>query len=117
MLLRAAHLKYPGDFWINYLLGHSLASEGPQEAVGFLRAAVAVRPGSDQAKARLSDLLHYLDGSDAAVASLKQAVALNPSRTSIIVLVKVLAPKGRLHFVGAVIYFIVARRQTRTAAA
>jgi eukaryotic-like serine/threonine-protein kinase len=95
-LLRAAQQRYPGDFWINYLLGHSLERERPQEAVGYFRAAVGIRPTSDQANARLSGLMHYLDESDAAIAASKQAVGLNPSRTGIGALVKVLAPKGRL---------------------
>jgi tetratricopeptide (TPR) repeat protein/predicted Ser/Thr protein kinase len=95
-LLRAAQQRYPGDFWINYLLGLSLEQEHPQEAAGYFRAAVALRPGSDQANARLSGVLHYLGDSDAAIAALQQAVALNPSRTGIAALVKVLAPKGRL---------------------
>jgi serine/threonine-protein kinase len=96
MLLRAAQQRYPGDFWINYLLGHALEQESPQEAVGYLRAAVALRPSSDQATARLSDVLRYLGESDAALATLQRAVALNPSRTGIAALIKVLAPKGRL---------------------
>jgi serine/threonine-protein kinase len=95
-LLRAAQERYPGDFWINYLLGHSLEQERPQEAVGYFRAAVAVRPGSDQANARLTGVMHYLGDSDAAIAALKQSVVLNPSRTGIGALIKVLAPKGRL---------------------
>ena len=95
-LLRSAQQRYPGDFWINYLLGRSLEQERPQEAAGYFRAAVAVRPGSDQANARLSGVLLSLGDSDAAVAALKQALALNPSRTGIAALVKVVAPKGRL---------------------
>jgi serine/threonine-protein kinase len=95
-LLRAAQQRYPGDFWINYLLGLSLEQEHPQEAAGYFRAAVALRPGSDQAGARLSGVMHYLGDSDAAIAALQQAFALNPSRTGIAALVKVLAPKGRL---------------------
>jgi serine/threonine-protein kinase len=95
-LLRAAQQSYPGDFWINYLLGHSLEQERPQEAIGYFRAAVAVRPGSDQANARLSAVMHSLGDSEAAIAALQQAVALNPSRSGIGALVKVLAPKGRL---------------------
>jgi serine/threonine-protein kinase len=95
-LLRAAQRRYPGDFWINYLLGHSLEREHPQEAVGYFRAAVAVRPGSDQANARLSGVVLYLSNSDAAFAALRQAVASNPSRSGIAAMVKVMAPKGRL---------------------
>src|SRR4051812_35074500 len=45
-LLRTAQRRYPADFWINYLLGQFLAQQSPPEAVGYFRAAVAVRPGS-----------------------------------------------------------------------
>lgn len=95
-LLRAAQQRYPGDFWINYLLGHSLESAWPQEAVGYFRAAVAVRPGSDQANARLNGVLLYMNQSGADVLAWKHAVESNPSYTSIRALVKVLAPRGRL---------------------
>jgi serine/threonine-protein kinase len=95
-MLRAAQQRYPDDFWINYLLGHSLEQERPQEAVGYFRAAVAVRPGSDQANAALSGVLQYLGDSDAAIAALQRAVAMNPTRAGIAALIKVLAPKGRL---------------------
>jgi serine/threonine-protein kinase len=95
-LLRAAQQKYPGDFYINYLLGHALEQDRPQEAVGYFRAALAVRPTSDQAKALLSGVMNYLGDSDAAIDALRQAVAQNPSRTGITVLVKALAPKERL---------------------
>jgi serine/threonine-protein kinase len=96
VLLRAAQQRYPDDFWINYVLGLSLEQERPYEAIGFFRAAVALRPNSDQANARLSGAMHYVGDSDAAIAALQRAAALNPSRTSMAALVKVLAPRGRL---------------------
>jgi serine/threonine-protein kinase len=96
VLLRAAQQRYPDDFWINYLLGLSLEQERPEEAVGYFRVAVALRPDSDQANARLTGVIHYLGDSDAAIAALQRAAALYPSRASMAALVKVLAPKGRL---------------------
>src|SRR5262249_54004647 len=47
--LREAQQRHPGDFWLNYLLGHFWDKERPQLAVGYFRAAVAIRPTSDQA--------------------------------------------------------------------
>ncbi len=47
--LRQAQAQYPADFWLNSVLGYALANSRPVEAVGFLRAAVAVRPGSSVA--------------------------------------------------------------------
>ena len=47
-LLEEAQKRFPDDFWINYLLGHFWDQERPQQAVGYFRAAVAIRPVSDQ---------------------------------------------------------------------
>ncbi|MFL5337284.1 MAG: serine/threonine-protein kinase, partial [Geminicoccaceae bacterium] len=43
-LLHEAQQYHPEDFWINFQLGYLLQDQRPQEAVGFLRAAVASRP-------------------------------------------------------------------------
>ena len=48
-VMREAQQHHPGDFWINYLLGCFWWDVYPQEAVGYFRAAVAIRPTSDQA--------------------------------------------------------------------
>jgi serine/threonine-protein kinase len=46
-LLLAAQQRYPGDFWLNLNLGNSLMLRGnPQEAEGYFRAALAIRPDS-----------------------------------------------------------------------
>ena len=48
-LLRQAQLRHPEDFWINHELGETcrrVHPPKPQEAVGYLRAAVATRPES-----------------------------------------------------------------------
>ena len=95
-LLRDAQQKHPGDFWINYLMGIHLAQEHPSQAVGYFRAAVAVRPDSNQAYALLSRTLRESGDGDAAIAALEKAVSLHPSHGAIIDLLKVLAPAGRL---------------------
>src|SRR5262249_50628934 len=48
-LVREAQQRHPQDFWINYLLGMFWYEDYPQAAVGYFRAAVAIRPTSDQA--------------------------------------------------------------------
>jgi hypothetical protein len=46
-LLRAAQARLPGDFWVDFLLGDVLyEKKRMDEAVGFYRAALAVRPGA-----------------------------------------------------------------------
>jgi tetratricopeptide (TPR) repeat protein len=43
-LLRAAQWRHPDDFWLNFALGEALREREPAEAVGFYRAALALRP-------------------------------------------------------------------------
>ena len=95
-LLREAQLGHPDDFWINYLTGLHASEDRPQEAVGYFRAAIAVRPDSNQAYALLSRALRDTGDGDAAIAALRRAVALHPSHNAVIDLLKVLAPAGRL---------------------
>ena len=43
----AAQERHSGDFWINFDLGNALDNgKKPEEAVGYYRAALAVRPGT-----------------------------------------------------------------------
>lgn len=101
-LLRAAQQRHPDDFWINYLLGHLLERDRPQEAVGYFRAAVAVRPDSDQAYVLLGRALREAGDPDAAIAALHESIRLNPSRAGIAELAKVLAANGKLEEARAV---------------
>src|SRR5262249_1035804 len=77
-LLDEAQRRYPGDFWINYLLGHFWERERPQLAVGYFRAAVAVRPDSDQAYAKLANALRDSGDPDGAIHAYRRAIELNP---------------------------------------
>jgi serine/threonine protein kinase/tetratricopeptide (TPR) repeat protein len=43
-LLRAVQRRRPGDFWLNYALGQALVTTRPADSVGFIRAALALRP-------------------------------------------------------------------------
>ena len=95
-VLNEAQQRHPGDFWVNYLLGHFWGKERPQHAVGYLRAAVAVRPSSDQAYCLLAKALRDTGAVDEAEAAFLKAAALNPSRSVVAELAKLLAPTGRL---------------------
>lgn len=95
-VLSAAQQDHPEDFWINDLLGHFWAKDRPQHAIGYFRAAVAVRLTSDQAYSKLAGALRDVGETDAAVAAFRKAVALNPSCPTVKELAKLLAPKGRL---------------------
>jgi serine/threonine-protein kinase len=98
-VLNEAHRRYPGDFWINFLLGHFWERERPQLAVGYLRVAVAVRPSSDQAYTKLANALRDSGDVDGAIHAYRRAIELNSTADLMRDLAKLLAPRGRLETV------------------
>jgi serine/threonine-protein kinase len=90
--MRKAQQRHPGDFWINYLLGCFWWEDYPQEAVGYLRAAVAIRPTSDGAYLMLGRALRNAGDSEGAIAALRRSVALNPGHADAKELAWALAP-------------------------
>jgi serine/threonine-protein kinase len=94
--LHEAQQRHPGDFWLNFLLGHFWGEERPQVAVGYFRAAVAIRPGSDEAYAKLGRALRDTGDADGAIAAFRKALELNPTYAVAKDLATVLAPRGRL---------------------
>jgi serine/threonine-protein kinase len=97
-MLREAQQRHPEDFWINYLLGYFLLmQERPQEALGYLRAAVAIRPGNDQAYLMLGRALRDTGDADRAIAAFRMALgSANPNRAGARDLAQVLVPRGQL---------------------
>jgi serine/threonine-protein kinase len=95
-MLDEAYRRHPGDFWINYLLGQYWDNQRPQFAVGYFRAAVAIRPQSDQTHVMLGRAL--LDTGDAAgaIAAFRTAIALNPNSPVGTDLSRALGPNGGL---------------------
>jgi serine/threonine-protein kinase len=80
-VLRKAQQFYPADFWINHTLGMYLLDTRPprpEEAVGYLRAALAVRPQSSLAHGNLGYLLGRLGKLAEAEAEYRQVIALQP---------------------------------------
>jgi serine/threonine-protein kinase len=96
VLLHKVQQRHPGDFWINFQLGFFLRQERPQEAVGYFRAAVAIRPNSSQAHTLLGRLLRETGDTEAAIAEFRKAISLNPNRAGAKDLAKALAPRGGL---------------------
>jgi serine/threonine-protein kinase len=82
-LFGEAHRRYPDDFWINYSLGALLTWDlrppRPAEAVGYFRAAVALRPGSSPVRDSLGAALHNKGDLEGASAEYHQALALDPN--------------------------------------
>jgi tetratricopeptide (TPR) repeat protein len=101
-LLHEAQQHHPADFWINFELGYLSQEHGPQEAVGFLRAAVASRPDSSQAHSMLGKALREAGDMDGAVAAFRNAIRLNPNRNGARDLARALAPSGKLEEARAV---------------
>jgi serine/threonine-protein kinase len=77
-LLRAAQAHHPADFWLNYDLGLALdRAKHREEAVGYYRAALAVRPGASAVYGDLGSALRAKHPDEALVAY-RKAVALAP---------------------------------------
>jgi serine/threonine-protein kinase len=81
-VLRAGWRRFPGDYWINHQMARCSWVRGtffrPEEAVRFLTAAVAARPGSARTIGCLGDALHDQGKLDEAIACFRQAIALDP---------------------------------------
>ncbi len=87
-LLRAAQQRYPTDFWLNFLLGTYLRRQvtkgveeevGAEEAVGFLRAALVVRPESFAVHINLGIALKAKGRVNDAIAHYERALQINPN--------------------------------------
>jgi tetratricopeptide (TPR) repeat protein len=80
-LLRRAQVRHPADFWINEDLGLYLKEakpSAPAEAVGYYRAALALRPESPGAHLNLANALSALGQEFAAITEYQEAIRLKP---------------------------------------
>ena len=70
---------YPGDFWVNVEMGNALYDQSNLgEAIGYYRAALALRPQTVSLRYALGDLYLGLHRWDGAIAEYEQAVRLDP---------------------------------------
>jgi tetratricopeptide (TPR) repeat protein len=79
-VLRRAQLRHRSDFWINFSLAGALIRMGPRhndEAISFLRVAVAVRPQSSAAHHNLGLVLSRQKRLDEAVVCFRTAIELD----------------------------------------
>jgi serine/threonine protein kinase/tetratricopeptide (TPR) repeat protein len=84
-LLKRAQPRYPDNFWINHDLGWALVLSNPsqlEEAVGYLRTAVALRPQSSGARLNLGYALNEIGRLDEAISEYQEAVRLKPDYVS-----------------------------------
>lgn len=78
-VLRRAQLLYPDDFWVNHELAESLLrANDAAEALGYARAAVAIRPRSAAALNRLAGVLKANGRRHEWLSVSRQVVALEP---------------------------------------
>jgi serine/threonine-protein kinase len=80
-VLRAAQGRNPGDFWLNVYLGYILGDSSPasrDEAIGFVRAAMATRPHAATAHYNLGALLANQGKPGAAEKEYREALRLRP---------------------------------------
>jgi serine/threonine-protein kinase len=91
-LLRQGQQQHPADFWLNYQMGETLLFGArmlairpyrPKEAVGYLRAAVALRTTSVAARVYLADALAGSGDLSGAIAECRHAIDLNPQLSSV----------------------------------
>src|SRR5262249_17284494 len=77
-LLRSAQQRYPNDFWLNFDLAHALLPARPEEAIGYYRAALALRPDTPAVHVSLGLALYRQGQLDEAIQHYTQAIALDP---------------------------------------
>jgi tetratricopeptide (TPR) repeat protein len=77
-LLRAAQGRHPEDFWLNFALGEALRDRKPAEAVGFYRAALAMRPTAAEVHFGVSVALEHHGQVDEAIRAARKAIELAP---------------------------------------
>ncbi len=79
-LLTAVQARHPQDFWINFGLGAVLAEARRwDEALGYFRAALAVRPDVSAAHNNVGQALYAKDRREEAIGYFKEALRLDPN--------------------------------------
>src|SRR5262249_6375146 len=82
-LLKEAQKQHPGDFWVNFELGTVLMTlkkptvQKLDEAVGYCRAALAVRPGNRSGHLALGNALSKIGKWEEAVDEYRYAIQLD----------------------------------------
>jgi serine/threonine-protein kinase len=77
-LLTAAQARHPGDFWLNLILANALMREKKSaEALGYSRAALALRPDAAMAHCELATALQVEGRLKEALAEFDRAIALD----------------------------------------
>jgi tetratricopeptide (TPR) repeat protein len=80
-LLRQALQRHPTDFWLNFDLAYCLTQDPAtqSEALGFFRAALALRPHSSALYVNLGAVLQAQGKSEEAAAACRKALQITPN--------------------------------------
>jgi tetratricopeptide (TPR) repeat protein len=79
-LLAAAQRRHSADFWLNVLMANVLVEKArPEEAVGYYRAALAVRPGTSAVHCNLGLAQHARGLLEDAIQECQRAIDLDPT--------------------------------------
>lgn len=82
-LLTAAQEHYPQDFWLNFETGWTLYEvQRHEEAIGFHRAALALRPGTSAVYNGIGINLTAMGRTDEAIEHLRHAISIDPSNAT-----------------------------------
>ena len=79
--LRKAQAEHPTDYWLNLCLGELLDNTSPMEAIGFYRAAIAIRPGDGTAYNQLGSALNRQNRQPEAIAAYRKAIENDPQHS------------------------------------
>jgi tetratricopeptide (TPR) repeat protein/tRNA A-37 threonylcarbamoyl transferase component Bud32 len=83
-LLGTAQARNPQDFWLNYEMGWALyGSHQKNEALGFFRAALALRPKASLAHNAIGLILGDLRRRDEAISHLRESIRLDPKNAAL----------------------------------
>ncbi len=88
LVLRRAQWKYPADYWINHRLGVDLiwrqSPNDVRDGIGYMRAAVALRPESAHSIMNLGNGYAHLGQHDQAIACYRKAIELKPDSSCVL---------------------------------
>lgn len=77
--LTAVQARFPQDFWLNTELGHALfAANRPEEALGYVQSALALRPDSAPVRNAVGGVLQTIGRVDEAIEEYHKALAVDP---------------------------------------
>jgi tetratricopeptide (TPR) repeat protein len=80
--LERVQRTHPDDFWVNYELGHLLGERDPAAAIGYCRAAQALRPNAALVQTKIGNEFLQLGHLDVAIHHLKRSIQIDPNQGS-----------------------------------